>query len=208
LAELAGALAAGFEPLLLAAKPCTGSATDLAGEIRHFAPWAEAEPPPCPPRRRPAKTPPAGKTCKRKRTAPTLEALATLRHRWEAPGAGGGRSEFARRWSDWLPLASARRRRIARTPPDRRAVHGTGEHDLDFLYDADRKLLSIGYNLDARKRDPSFYDLLASECRLGSFIGVARGLLPLEHWFRLGRRLAPGGGRPCWRRGAARCSNT
>ncbi len=65
--------------------------------------------------------------------------------------------------------------------------------DLDFLYDADHKLLSIGYNVDTHQRDPGFYDLLASESRLCSFLGIARGQLPLEHWFHLGRQLAPGG---------------
>jgi len=67
------------------------------------------------------------------------------------------------------------------------------EMDLDFLYDPERKLLSIGYNVDERQKDPGFYDLLASEARLCSFLGIARGQLPLEHWFHLGRQLAPGG---------------
>jgi cellobiose phosphorylase len=67
------------------------------------------------------------------------------------------------------------------------------EMDLDFLYDPEHKLLSIGYNVDAHQRDPGFYDLLASESRLCSFLGIARGQVPLEHWFYLGRQLAPGG---------------
>jgi cellobiose phosphorylase len=67
------------------------------------------------------------------------------------------------------------------------------EMDLDFLYDPEHKLLSIGYNVDAHQRDPGFYDLLASESRLCSFLGIARGQVPLEHWFHLGRQLAPGG---------------
>ena len=44
-----------------------------------------------------------------------------------------------------------------------------------------------------RQRDPGYYDLLASEARLCSFLGIARGQMPLEHWFHLGRQLAPGG---------------
>ena len=67
------------------------------------------------------------------------------------------------------------------------------EMDMDFLYDPDRKLLSIGYDVDTRQRDPGYYDLLASEARLCSFLGIARGQIPLEHWFHLGRQLAPGG---------------
>lgn len=61
------------------------------------------------------------------------------------------------------------------------------EQDYDFLYDPSRNLLSIGYNVVQHRRDDSFYDLLASEARLGSFIGIARGKIPLEHWFALGR---------------------
>jgi len=38
----------------------------------------------------------------------------------------------------------------------------------DFLYDGSRHLLAIGYNVDERRRDPSYYDLLASEARLAS----------------------------------------
>jgi cyclic beta-1,2-glucan synthetase len=60
-----------------------------------------------------------------------------------------------------------------------------------FLYDPKRKLLSIGYRCaDADgpgQLDASHYDLLASEARLASFIGIARGELPEAHWFHLGR---------------------
>lgn len=59
--------------------------------------------------------------------------------------------------------------------------------DYDFLYDTSRNLLAIGYDVSQRRRDASFYDLLASESRLGSFIGIAQGKLPVEHWFSLGR---------------------
>ncbi|KPJ74255.1 MAG: hypothetical protein AMS14_05670, partial [Planctomycetes bacterium DG_20] len=66
------------------------------------------------------------------------------------------------------------------------------EIELDFLYDPARKLLSIGFSLDGRHRDPGYYDLFASESRLCSFLGVAQGRLPQEHWFLLGRQLTPG----------------
>jgi len=70
------------------------------------------------------------------------------------------------------------------------------EFDVQFLYDSDCKLLTIGYNVESHRRDTANYDLLASESRLGSFLGVARGQLPVEHWFSLGRQLAPGGRAP------------
>ena len=43
--------------------------------------------------------------------------------------------------------------------------------------------------------DASYYDLLASEARLASFMAVAKNEVPVEHWFRLGRTLTYAGGR-------------
>jgi len=64
------------------------------------------------------------------------------------------------------------------------------EHtDFSMLYDPHRQLFSIGYNLNEGRLDPSYYDLLASECRLASFLAIAKGDVPQEHWFRLGRAL-------------------
>ncbi len=69
-----------------------------------------------------------------------------------------------------------------------------------FLYDPQRRILSIGYRLpDAEgpgRMDPSFYDLLASEARLASFIGIAKGDLPETHWFHLGRLITSVHGTP------------
>ncbi len=58
---------------------------------------------------------------------------------------------------------------------------------MDFLYDTGRKLFAIGYNVSTSRLDTSRYDLLASEARFGSFVAIARGDVPLEHWFALGR---------------------
>jgi cellobiose phosphorylase len=62
---------------------------------------------------------------------------------------------------------------------------------FDFLYDRRRRIFSIGYRLaDAHgpgRLDPSFYDLLASEARLASFVAIAKGDVPQHHWFHLGR---------------------
>jgi cellobiose phosphorylase len=66
------------------------------------------------------------------------------------------------------------------------------EHD--FLYDKARHLLAIGYNVGERRRDASYYDLLASEARLSSFVAIAQGQLPQESWFALGRLLTAAGG--------------
>jgi cellobiose phosphorylase len=63
------------------------------------------------------------------------------------------------------------------------------EMDFSFLYQEERGLLSIGYNLDIAQFDKSTYDLLASEARIASYIAIAKGDVPVEHWFRLSRRL-------------------
>ena len=68
------------------------------------------------------------------------------------------------------------------------------ETAFDFLYDNAQHLLSIGYNTDDHRRDPSFYDLLASEARLSTFVGIAQGKLPQESWFALGRQLTHASG--------------
>ncbi len=68
--------------------------------------------------------------------------------------------------------------------------------DYEFLYDKQRHLLSIGYNVAEHRLDPGFYDLLASEARLGSFVAIAQGKLPQEHWFSLGRLLTWTANRP------------
>ena len=55
----------------------------------------------------------------------------------------------------------------------------------------DRRIFAIGYRLaDADgpgRLDSSFYDLLASEARLASFVAIAKGDVPQQHWFHLGR---------------------
>ncbi|WP_226828931.1 GH36-type glycosyl hydrolase domain-containing protein [Acidithiobacillus ferridurans] len=69
--------------------------------------------------------------------------------------------------------------------------------DFEFLYDPARDLLAIGYDVGERRRDPSCYDLLASEARLASFLLIAQGQAPQKHWFSLGRLLTSHGGELC-----------
>ena len=72
--------------------------------------------------------------------------------------------------------------------------------DFAFLYDRERQIFAIGYRLtDAEspgRLDPSFYDLLASEARLASFVAIAKGDVPDSHWFHLGRLLTSIDGSP------------
>jgi cyclic beta-1,2-glucan synthetase len=65
--------------------------------------------------------------------------------------------------------------------------------EFGFLFDRTRMLFAIGYRLADRTLDPGRYDLLASEARLLSFVAIAKGDVPVRHWFRLGRLLTPVG---------------
>ncbi len=59
--------------------------------------------------------------------------------------------------------------------------------NMGFLYDAKRRLFGIGYVVGGPVEFVSHYDLLASECRIASLVSIAKGDVPLEHWFTLGR---------------------
>jgi cyclic beta-1,2-glucan synthetase len=75
-----------------------------------------------------------------------------------------------------------------------RADRYVAEMDFGFLFDPARELFSIGYQHAEHALDPSYYDLLASESRLASFIAIAKGEVPADHWFRLGRSLTHAAG--------------
>jgi cellobiose phosphorylase len=120
--------------------------------------------------------------------------------------AGGARPQAA---SDAVPTlreiaaaegdpaaAQAARARLGQIDGLAARVSALAEMDFTFLFDPARKLFATGYNMAGRKRDNSFYDLLASECRLTSYVAVAQGQVPQEHWFALGRLLVSGRGEP------------
>jgi cellobiose phosphorylase len=68
--------------------------------------------------------------------------------------------------------------------------------EYGFLYDKARHLQTVGYNVDERRSDSSYYDLLASEARLSSFVAIAQDQIPQESWFALGRLLTTIDGEP------------
>lgn len=89
-----------------------------------------------------------------------------------------------------LETASTRaRERIAQIQELSEACFEFADMEYAFLYDKAQHLTSIGFNVDSNHRDSSFYDLLASEARLSTFVAIAQGKLPQESWFALGRRL-------------------
>ncbi len=135
---------------------------------------------------------------------PTLRALAGIHLAWSArfderPGADPAPEQTA-----WLAelgahLAQGSERAQARIATVQRLALQAGElaqMEYGFLYDKASRLLSIGYSVEERRRDASYYDLLASEARLGVFVAIAQGQLPQESWFALGRLLTRTGGEP------------
>jgi cyclic beta-1,2-glucan synthetase len=59
--------------------------------------------------------------------------------------------------------------------------------DFSFLFDPQRQVFHIGYNVTASGLDLNYYDLLASEARLTSLVAIAKGEVPQSHWLHLGR---------------------
>ncbi len=60
---------------------------------------------------------------------------------------------------------------------------------MDFapLYDKERGLFCICYDAAKQSRAGGWYDLLASEAMLTSFLAIAKGDVPKKHWRRLSR---------------------
>ncbi len=65
--------------------------------------------------------------------------------------------------------------------------------EFGFLFNPARQLLAIGYQVNEGSLDSNCYDLLGSEARLASFVAIAKGDVPTQHWFRLGRTETPVG---------------
>ena len=61
--------------------------------------------------------------------------------------------------------------------------------EFAFLFDPQRRVFHIGYNLERGRLDDSFYDLLASEARIASLVAIAKGDVPVRHWLHLSRPL-------------------
>jgi cyclic beta-1,2-glucan synthetase len=118
---------------------------------------------------------------------PCIQFLHSIRE--AAPSAGGPLSE----WLDRLLEAFAKSQWLAGEVLGLREglvknVRQLSESiNMRFLYDPERRLFSIGYNVSEGRLDTAYYDLLASESRLGGLVAIARGDIPVEHWFSMRR---------------------
>jgi hypothetical protein len=127
---------------------------------------------------------------------PTLREVANLADDLAA-GLTAEESAAVKQMED--PASEASARAANRIALIERLAAQAGEFaalDYDFLFDNQRKLLSIGYNVRDARRDAGYYDLLASEARLCTFVAIAQGKLPRESWFALGRLLTTAAGEP------------
>lgn len=66
-----------------------------------------------------------------------------------------------------------------------------------FLYNPQRHVFHIGYNVESGRLDSNYYDLIASEARIASIVAIARGDVPLDHWLHLSRPLTEFDGARC-----------
>lgn len=112
-----------------------------------------------------------------------------------------GADPAARSWlaqlSDALNTASQHARdRIDELRETAAQCRYLAEMDFGLLYSSERSLFAIGYNVSERRLDASYYDLLASEARLASYVMIAQGEFSQEHWFALGRLLTSAGSVP------------
>ncbi|HEY1799451.1 MAG TPA: glucoamylase family protein [Terriglobales bacterium] len=137
---------------------------------------------------------------------PVLQRLPELIERLEmrliaamnATSLAGERKESYQRLLDLLPQASTH---VLKLIADLRKIIATAdsiakEMDFNFLLDKRRKLLSVGFDAGAEQLHSACYDLLASESRIATFIGIAKDEIPQETWFLLGRAHTLDRGRP------------
>jgi cyclic beta-1,2-glucan synthetase len=138
---------------------------------------------------------------------PTLEEVARFTHSLlPVIGVVVGIDEFRQASPEraWLCELEQRvsaaseqaRRRIGRIQSLAARCEDFACMDFRFLYDRARDLFSIGYNASDNRLDASFYDLLASEARLASYVAIAQGQVRMHHWFALGRLVTSTKGRP------------
>ncbi len=63
--------------------------------------------------------------------------------------------------------------------------------NFGLLYDNKLGQLYLGYDTEKKEYSPYHYGLIVSESRIASIIGIGKGDLPKEHWFKIYRVLPP-----------------
>ncbi|MEK7682576.1 MAG: glucoamylase family protein [Chloroflexota bacterium] len=120
-------------------------------------------------------------------------SLADLAGAWapslEGAEAGIGRQRSGVQFSESFALCrlNAQETLVAADRLVEAASRLADQVNLGFLYDPQRRLFSVGFKLSENRLDDAFYDLLASEARLGSLVAIAGGQVPVEHWLSMSR---------------------
>lgn len=177
-------------------------------DLHYLAPWLAL---PRPPESAPASdaNDPEGALQHLRSTVARLDAFATLRdvaevQRTIQPLSDAVSSQGSKelqtwfgQWSTALAMAAEHAaERIKMLAEIARQCLEFADMDFGLLYNSSRDLFATGYNVSERRLDASFYDLLASEARLASYIVVAGGNFGQKHWFSLGRLLTSAGKSP------------
>ena len=123
--------------------------------------------------------------------APTLRGVSKLDQSLEDDAKHNDLVRCLRKASDHARQRLLELEALARQCDDLAAAM-----DFDFLFNRSRDLFCTGYNVTERRCDAGFYDLLASEARLCSYVAIALGQVPQDHWFSLGRLLVAAQGKP------------
>ena len=137
-------------------------------------------------------------------TIPSLDSLRQLPQTFSELMAANQKDENGTPLIEWLHQVSNAilienaevTQRISTLQQLAEICEGLSGVEYSFLYDKSTNLLRIGYNAEEQRKDNSYYDLLASEARLGIFAGISQGKLPQESWFALGRLLTNSGSDP------------
>jgi hypothetical protein len=94
------------------------------------------------------------------------------------------RLRYARAWCEGPPSSSV----SSGLAEIAHVAHSlVADMEFTFLYDDRRQVLSVGCDPVSGDIERSAYDLLASEARIASFVAIAKGDVPQESWFHLGR---------------------
>jgi cellobiose phosphorylase len=120
---------------------------------------------------------------------PTLRELAAFT--MTAPGASEADRALALMVEEGAAAARARMDEISALAA---CARDFADMDFGWLLQGDTNLLAAGFDVPEDRFEDGACDALASNARLASFVGIARGQLPPEHWSALGRQLCIAGG--------------
>ena len=183
--RIAATLAHHAEPIDAWARALQRHAADHLADLCWIAPWLDL-PAPAPGGR-------AEATLARLDAGLTLGALAAWAEPGDAPLTADEDAALAR----CLHVAAERaRERLLQLAALAEQSDAFAAMDFTFLFDPERNLFTTGFNVSERRHDTGFYDLLASEARLCSYVAIALGQVPQDHWFSLGRLLVAAQGEP------------